>query len=30
MSIEAEIYWLRFLVQLRREDAAIDRMRAAA
>jgi hypothetical protein len=30
MSVEAEIVWLRFMAQVRREDAVIDRARAAA
>lgn len=30
MSIEATIIWLRFMAQVRHEDAVIDRMRAAA
>lgn len=28
MSVEAELHWLRFMAQVRREDAIIDRMRA--
>jgi hypothetical protein len=27
MSVEDELIWLRFMAQVRREDAAIDRMR---
>jgi hypothetical protein len=30
MSVEAELYWLRFMAQVRHEDAIIDRMRSAA
>lgn len=30
MSIEAELYWLRFMAQVRHEDAVIDRMRSEA
>jgi hypothetical protein len=29
MSVEAELYWMRLMAQVRREDAIIDRMRAA-
>ena len=29
MSVEAEAIWLRLMAQVRREDAVIDRMRAA-
>jgi hypothetical protein len=29
MSVDAELYWMRFMAQVRREDAIIDRMRAA-
>lgn len=28
MSLEAELYWMRFMAQVRREDAIIDRMRS--
>jgi hypothetical protein len=27
ISVEAELIWLRFMEQVRREDALIDRMR---
>ncbi len=30
MSVEAEVFWLRLMAQVRREDAVIDRMRAAS
>jgi len=30
MSVEAELAWLRFMAQVRHEDAVVDRMRAAA
>jgi hypothetical protein len=29
MSVEAELYWMRFMAQVRREDAIIDRMRVS-
>jgi len=30
MSVENEIVWLRFMLQVQRENAAIERMRSAA
>jgi hypothetical protein len=30
MNVESEVIWLRLMAQVRREDAVIDRMRAAA
>lgn len=30
MTVEAEIVWLRFMAQVRREDLVIDRMRGQA
>jgi len=30
MSVGAEVIWLRFMAQVRHEDAVIDRMRAAS
>jgi hypothetical protein len=30
MSVEAEVVWLRFVMQMLREDAVIDAARAAA
>jgi hypothetical protein len=30
MSVEAEVVWLRFMVQVHREQAVIDAARAAA
>ena len=30
MSVESEVIWLRFMAQVRREDAIVDQMRAAA
>jgi hypothetical protein len=29
MNVEDELVWLRFMAQVRREDALIDEMRAA-
>jgi hypothetical protein len=30
ISVEAEVIWLRFMAQVRREDAVIDHMRVVA
>jgi len=30
MSVEAEVIWLRFMAQVRHEDAVVDRIRATA
>jgi hypothetical protein len=29
VSVQAELYWMRLMAQVRREDAIVDRMRAA-
>jgi hypothetical protein len=29
MTVQAELFWLRFMAQVRREDATIDAMRRA-